>query len=1069
MIEGREKMFAMMLGRRQAVILSLVSLASFGFAAVELPSEEVVNGDFESTIEEGGRKAFGWNRFGKCYRVERSAGENGSSGLVWRNDDPECYEVPASPIRLVPGCTYEIKARFMTIDLKPSKKGGGDVGLCVECKDASGKFTKGIYQGGYSPTDGRWRGIYQIGKIPLDAVTMTVSPVVAPGSVGEVHFDSISVERVVCRPVLGLYVDSYRDEVFDRKFDAVAGLDLESAKVNKDDYEPILSVQLLSGGEKEIKAVRYDSRSARFSVDALDLPMGRSKMSFVLKERKTGKIADGFKAERIVERLNSPRRRKVCVDRFNRIVVDGKPFFPLGLYWNKPAPSDEELARYAKGPFNCLLNYQQPTKADLDACHRHGLMAIYTIEGVASPGSRRFPDEASIMKWTRDTVERHKNHPALLAWYMNDERSHIYIPQMTRRHSLVRGLDDDHPTYTVLYQLELVSKYMDAFDIIGTDPYPIGDKDNYEICSSWARAAVSGAYGIRPVWQVPQVFDWGAYHKHKADKTRQPTVTEMKNMFWQAIACGANGLVGYSYFDLEKMKSKKPMERAWAEVCEAAAEIKRFFPVFLSEDEPPAVSSDNIDVPIRAWRDGSSVYILAVNSVNTSSRAKIRVKCDCGALSAVLGVAPAFADDGSMVLELPALGVSLWRMKAPEDETTEIQSRIDAIAAAGGGRVDISSGDHHVRSLLLRSGVELHLAADARLIGSRDPDDYEIDLSGLGCGKNVTRRWSNAIIRIVNAHDVAITGERGSAIRGRNCYDPRGEEGFRGPHAITAFGVTNLALRGYAVFDAGNFGIYAQECSNVLACDVAVNGGHDGFDFFRCRDVTIERCRIFSGDDCVAGYNNEHLTVRGCELNTACSFFRIGGNGVLVEDCRGAAPSLNPHRWSLTDDEKRLECTPTGAGRRNTLGVFTFFTGKGVARVSSDIVFRNCRFEGVDRLMHYNLSGGERWQNGPGLAEVSFEGVVASGLMEPLTVYGMENCLLSLQMKRCTIGFRNNVGELFRGAYVGEFDLEDVSVSGAERLFLNYGQVVPKLKTKSLKGVSATVEQAADKFSCRPI
>ena len=52
--------------------------------------------------------------------------------------------------------------------------------------------------------------------------------------------------------------------------------------------------------------------------------------------------------------------------------------------------------------------------------------------------------------------------------------------------------------------------------------------------------------------------------------------------------------------------------------------------------------------------------------------------------------------------------------------TAEIQGRIDAAAAAGGGEVVIEAGEYEVGGLYLKSNVTLHLARGARLISYRN-------------------------------------------------------------------------------------------------------------------------------------------------------------------------------------------------------------------------------------------------------------------------------------------------------------------------------------------------------------
>ena len=423
------------------------------------------------------------------------------------------------------------------------------------------------------------------------------------------------------------------------------------------------------------------------------------------------------------------------------------------------------------------------------------------------------------------------------------------------------------------------------------------------------------------------------------------------------------------------------------------------------------------------------------------------------------------------VAMLAALGATASASGADAKScTAELQRMIDGASANGGGRVNVPKGDHFVRCLILKSGVELHLESGARLIGSRNPDDYIVDLSGTSCSERVLQRRYNAIIRIIGGRDISIVGEPGSEIYGRNCYDAAGEEGYRGPHAITAFAATNLVLRGCTVRAAGNYSFYARDCSNVTVVDMAVHGGHDGLDFFCCRNVLVEKSRLFSGDDCVAGYGNVGLVVRDCEVNTSCSLFRVGGTGVLVENCHGSAPGVNPHRWWLTPEEKRLETTPAGAGRHNTLSVFTHFSNKSVSVPSSNVVFRNCRFSGVDRVVHYNMSGNELWQNGKGLADLTFDNVVVEDALLPLAAYGAHETPLRLTARNCVFTFRKPVAALVRGAYVCEIDFDNVTVKGVEgTAMLNWGGGEPKLKFKSVEGVPARANAAVGQFECDPI
>ena len=57
--------------------------------------------------------------------------------------------------------------------------------------------------------------------------------------------------------------------------------------------------------------------------------------------------------------------------------------------------------------------------------------------------------------------------------------------------------------------------------------------------------------------------------------------------------------------------------------------------------------------------------------------------------------------------------------------TTAIQKAIDACSASGGGRVVVDGGTYSTGTVILKSGVELHIEANAVLLGSPDWRDWK--------------------------------------------------------------------------------------------------------------------------------------------------------------------------------------------------------------------------------------------------------------------------------------------------------------------------------------------------------
>ena len=333
-------------------------------------------------------------------------------------------------------------------------------------------------------------------------------------------------------------------------------------------------------------------------------------------------------------------------------------------------------------------------------------------------------------------------------------------------------------------------------------------------------------------------------------------------------------------------------------------------------------------------------------------------------------------------------------------------------------------------------------------------------------------RWNNAIIRILRARDVQIVGEPGSVIDGCDSYDPVGEEHFRGVHGISALASTNLLFSGYAIRNAGNWAHILKDCADMRFERLTILGGHDGIHMSVCDRVAIMDCAMRTGDDCVAGFDNEDVVVRGCSLNTACSAFRFGGRGVLVEDCRCWGPGEYPVRNSLPKEDRISGSHgKPGVGRRSMLSLFTYysdFTLK-VRHEPGDITIRNCNVENAERLLHYNFSGSETWQKNRPLGSIRFENVAARGVAMSLCAYGDPSARLSLVMKDCRISFASPQREFVRGAHIGALSLENVSVEGVEGPCVRSWGNVSAPAVKDVTGIGSDVVPADEQFKVRQI
>lgn len=444
-----------------------------------------------------------------------------------------------------------------------------------------------------------------------------------------------------------------------------------------------------------------------------------------------------------------------------------------------------------------------------------------------------------------------------------------------------------------------------------------------------------------------------------------------------------------------------------------------------------------------------------------------------------------------------------------QDQTGLIQKAIDDVFLAGGGEVCVPTGEYHITTLRLRSNVTLHLMENTVLIASRNIDDYfqlkydqiePVDEELLDESpyeraehkpevfKKWGGRWHNGVIRALSAENVSIIGEEGSVIDGANCFDEFGEGGYRGPHGVSIINCRNVVLKGYTVRHSGNWANMLQNCTDVLAEELTVIAGHDGIHFTTCDNVSVRKCHFYSGDDCVAGFDNRNVLVEDCELNSACSAFRMGGTDVLIQKCHAYAPAKYKFRGRMTIEDKRagLNANDTdrvkpgfenASPRNNMLGFFTYYADPStvIRHTPGNVLIRDCIVEGADRFLHFNYSGNEMWQRGRPLTSITFENIKATGIAYPLTAYGDNEEPLQLTIKNLDFSFREGVeNKIFMHmANVEELDMKDLTVHNRENgAFIKmWGEIKPICRMQNITANVAEeyIIKAEEPFVCRMV
>ncbi len=584
--------------------LLLLAVASGAFAAVAAPKDVIVNGSFEETKD---GKVVGWP-VPRHYSLSERDGMNGTRGIAYENHDEKGYKALISQnVRFEPGKRYRFSVWQKTENLTAPTT------ICVEWSDANGRHLGGAYSPGEAGTHG-WTKLEDVtAPIPMEAAKVRLATYVKKGGLGKAWFDEVSMTEVVDEVFGGLYSSAYRDAASSGRVLFRAPVDVSRAGKGA---RAVYSWTCADGRRASSDAAISPDGFADIELDVALLASGRQEISCELFSASGERLGGGT---RPFTRTPAGQEPKVRFDRAGRTLVDGRPFFPLGMYASA-IPDGAILAAYTNSPFNCMMPYDMPDASSMDRAHAAGLRVIYPIHKY-HPFKKRRPEGADTPQkadaLAEAKIREFKDHPALLAWYACDETSLAYIADLERRQRLVERVDPDHPSWTVLFQYGLVRGYYRSFDVIGTDPYPVPETP-LGIAAEWARITRGEVMGLKPMWQVVQAFDWRKYGHARG---RMPTRDEMSAMTWHAIANGANGIV---YFHHRFFCKGDGMERGlWEDVCAAAEPVRRFIPALVSGEQAPETECRARRVFTRALRHGGRILLVATNAGDEPCRARV--------------------------------------------------------------------------------------------------------------------------------------------------------------------------------------------------------------------------------------------------------------------------------------------------------------------------------------------------------------------------------------------------------------------------------------------------------------
>ena len=189
---------------------------------------------------------------------------------------------------------------------------------------------------------------------------------------------------------------------------------------------------------------------------------------------------------------------------------------------------------------------------------------------------------------------------------------------------------------------------------------------------------------------------------------------------------------------------------------------------------------------------------------------------------------------------------------------TAINHAIEAASKAGGGQVYLPAGTYLCGSIRMKSNIDLHLSAGAKILAApaemKAYDESEV-FGAPEYQDGGHTYFHNSLIWAEGQHDVSITGRGmidGEGLTRRDTEKAGNVQGGSigtGDKAIALKQCRNVTIRDITIYRGGHFAIIVTGCEIGTIDNVTIDTNRDGIDIDCCKYFTVSNTKVNTPND----------------------------------------------------------------------------------------------------------------------------------------------------------------------------------------------------------------------------